>query len=200
MAILSALARNSSFIALNAHGNTDEFVSKRKATALCHILCDKTSIKHTYSSNHTFATIWGDRYFDRETFDEYASLLDLNKNEDKMEIAREKILTTHFPNGSGDLHVFASMSENVLPFAIEWIGRNRLGSTLMFNFVRGFPYLFNVSHEATSEMGKKEALRFHLSLITMSIRGLITIEKINPSIRRCDMSERKGSLFEDMVH
>ena len=110
VAIFAALARNSSFVALNAHGNTDEFVSKRKATALCHILCDKTSIKHTYSSNHTFATIWGDRYFDRETFDEYASLLDLNKNEDKMEIAREKILTTHFPIGSGDLHVFASMS------------------------------------------------------------------------------------------
>ena len=34
----------------------------------------------------------------------------------------------------------------------------------------------------------------------MSIRGLITIEKVNLSIRRCDMSERKGSLFEDMVH
>jgi hypothetical protein len=71
----------------------------------------------------------------------------MNKSEeDKAEVARQKILKYHFSGGKKDIQVFARMPENHMPFAIAWIGRNKLGYSVMFDFVSSFPALFDIRH------------------------------------------------------
>ncbi len=42
------------------------------------------------------------------------------------------------------MHVFTRMPESVLPFALGWIERDKLGYSLIYNVVRDLPYLFDV--------------------------------------------------------
>jgi hypothetical protein len=158
MSMFTALVGNSSLKGLNVRYN-GKIIDSEVSTYLSCVLCDKTSIERTYSSNHTLQSLRG--YYSCADFridiiGYFSSLLEMNKYDDKVEVARQKILKYHFSGGSGDLHVFDTMSETLMPHAIAWIGRNRIGSTLMFNFVRGFPVLFNISHESTSEMKKRK--------------------------------------------
>ena len=67
----------------------------------------------------------------------------MNENENKVEVAREKILNSHFTGEAVDIGVFARMPEALLPHAIEWIGRDRLGFSLMYQFVGGYPLDFS---------------------------------------------------------
>ncbi len=67
----------------------------------------------------------------------------MNDNENKVEVAREKILNSHFTGEAVDIGVFARMPEALLPHAIEWIGRDRLGFSLMYQFVAGNPLYFS---------------------------------------------------------
>jgi hypothetical protein len=70
----------------------------------------------------------------------------MNANEDKAEVARQKIMKQHFPvvvTEEVNMLVFARMPETVMPFAIEWIGRTDLGLSLMYNVARGLPTLFD---------------------------------------------------------
>jgi hypothetical protein len=48
-----------------------------------------------------------------------------NKNPNKVEVAREKILETHFTGKHSDIQAFATITVTVLPNAMEWIGRER---------------------------------------------------------------------------
>lgn len=69
----------------------------------------------------------------------------MNENENKVSVARQKILMHHFIGSVEDIHVFDQMSEKVMPHAINWIGRDSIGYSLMLNFVRGNPTLFDIS-------------------------------------------------------
>ena len=108
------------------------------------ILCDKTSIDRTFSSNHTLDYIEITSDYEDDSHPEHiCSPLNANKNEDKSEVARQKILQYHFPGGCTNIHIFTRMSESVLVYAMEWMGRNNLGYSLMYGVVRGVPHLFD---------------------------------------------------------
>lgn len=129
------------------------------------VLCDRTSIASTYSSNHTLQEVIIYDYFRdfRDDFDDDAfsevqvnvrDSLHVNENDNKSEVARQKIFERHFAGGSVEnvsfargstdiAQVLASMPESVLVHAIEWIGRDSLGYSVMNDFVRGFPHLFD---------------------------------------------------------
>ena len=107
---------------------------------IARVLCDKTSIGSIYSSNHTLQ----DLNIPHLTFpEEVVSLLAMNQNEDKSVVARQKILMHHFLARGNNANVFSRMPETMMPFAMEWIGRNRLGLSLMYNVVRDNPTLFD---------------------------------------------------------
>ena len=101
-------------------------------------LCDKSSINNTFYSNHTIQKIGLE-----EIWVDCENLLEMNENENKIEVAREKILKSHFIGEAVDISVFALMPEALLPHAIEWIGRDRLGFSLMYQFVAGYPLDFS---------------------------------------------------------
>ena len=80
--------------------------------------------------------------------------MNVNKNDNK--VARQKISKHHFAGESADkFNFFASMPESVLVHAIEWIGRDELGRSFMYEFVRTFPHLFGNRIVPDDAAGKK---------------------------------------------
>jgi len=128
--------------------NFEELASEDWSVLSC-ALCDTSSIERTFSSNHNLYMIVFVEYTYDGVEDELAkwdaivALLEMNRQTNKADVAREKILRHHFAGGTTDMSVFARMPESILPFAMEWIGRNSLGYSLMYQFVGGFPLLFN---------------------------------------------------------
>jgi hypothetical protein len=113
---------------------------------LSRALCDKTDIMSTFTSNHTFYSLGLDNLPDYENvWEEIYTLLELNNN--FYDAARQKILTYHFCNGRTGVHPLACLHETVLPYAIEWMGRDedKDGYSTIFAFVQSFPSLFHVS-------------------------------------------------------
>ena len=88
------LANNSTLTTLHIGGDK---ITDRSWAALSHALCDETSIKNTYSSNHTLHTL--EKFDDdvrAEIPDDLSTLLRLNKNQDKSSVRFQKILICHF--------------------------------------------------------------------------------------------------------
>ena len=107
-----------------------------------HVLCNRSSIGSIlYSSNHTFQNLW----IDLPILEDVESLLTMNRNEDKSDVISRKIL--NHVSGEGDdnahIHVFARMSESMMPFALNWIGRDHFGFSLMYAVVRDIPQIFD---------------------------------------------------------
>ena len=67
----------------------------------------------------------------------------MNYNENKVKVARKKIMKSHFAGEAVDISVFALMPEALIPHALEWIGRDKLGFSLMYQFVAGYPLDFS---------------------------------------------------------
>jgi len=136
--------------------NGDDLITNRGWEAVSSLLCNKTSIMNTYTSNHTLQEDFVDDYI--ENVDSY---LDLNKNKDKAEVARQKILQTHF-SGSGatsKMQELLAMELEMMPTVIAWIGRpthaiwsgeNVSGLSTMFNLMQRVPDLFDSSSQKPS--------------------------------------------------
>lgn len=150
VATVTALAENSTIKVLDMYGNSFGL----SGTVLARVLYDKTSINSTYSSNHTLVNFLGKLEYDT-TLDEVTSSLELNKDEDKSSVARKKIMKHHFPGGGAGIQAFATIPETAMPNAIEWIGRDNLGYSLMYDLARGLPTLFNRREIRTGEKKRK---------------------------------------------
>ena len=69
------------------------------------------------------------------------SLLDMNRCKNKFEVARKKILASHF----GDIDacvrtIFALMPVPTLPTALSWIGRDRREYSMMYHFLHSMSW------------------------------------------------------------
>jgi hypothetical protein len=134
-------------------------VTDRSWAALSHTLCNKSSIENTYSSNHTLHTL--EKFDDvrAEIPDDLSTLLRWNKNQDKSSVRRQKILIHHFHESVRGTVVkgipkINGMRRSTLPSALEWMGRDALGFSLMYKVVRGIPTLFESKFIPIDE-GKK---------------------------------------------
>ena len=119
-------------------------VMDRSWVALSRIVCDKSTIKSTYLSNYTLNKI--EKLDGRDLVweaipDKLASYLTLNKHPGKAAVACQKIPAYHFPAESANIQVFDGMSVLMLPHAIEWIGRDGLGISVMYKVTRGIQLL-----------------------------------------------------------
>ena len=139
----------------------NELITERGWGAISNLICNKTRIKDTFNSNHTLRDLSYSHYYCKResTFlpDDLSSLLELNENKDKTEVARQKILQTHFSTNDNtlDLQVFTDLEPEEIPAAIAWIGRpaepaNWLGEhdsglTLMYLLMRRIPDMFGAT-------------------------------------------------------
>ena len=122
----NALIHNNTLESLYLYQNPDDdLIADRGWEAVSTLLCNKVSILDTYTSNHTLHKLGYD-HDEMNLPDDLVLLLESNKNEDKAEVARQKILQTHFPtedNDTSNIQEFLDMELNIMPAAIEWIGR-----------------------------------------------------------------------------
>ena len=135
------LANNSTLTTLHIGG--DE-ITDRSWAALSHALCDETSIENTYSSNHSLHTLekFGRRNARALIPDHLSTLLRLNKSQDKASVRRRKVLIHLRGVLVKGISNINGLNRSTLPSALEWIGRDTLGFSLMYNVVRGIPKLF----------------------------------------------------------
>ena len=87
--------------------------------------------------------------------EEVDTLLQMNCNENKSDVARQKIIFHHFSGADASYEVFISMNTKLLPQAIRWIGRDELGFSLMYQSVRGVPFLFELNTKPKAKAGLK---------------------------------------------
>ncbi len=67
----------------------------------------------------------------------------------KSDVARKKILIRHFADEGNCVHTFGTMTVQVLPTALSFIGRDRLGYSLLHSLLRSMPWL--IAPEPTNE-------------------------------------------------
>lgn len=130
----TALAGNTSLKVLKLPGNNG--ITSRGWNALANILCDESNAETLYASNHTLHEV-------RASPDDINVHLQLNENANKVEVARQKIMTYHFLNGEDNIDELVDMEMNVLPRVMSWICRDYTGLSLLYSFVRGMPSLFD---------------------------------------------------------
>ena len=141
-------------------------ITKRGWEAVSTLICNKTSIMDTYNSNHKmFVDSYDDDVIDQMDLpDGLSSFLDLNGNKDKAEVARQKILQTHFSDTS-NIQEFLDMELEVMPTAIAWIGRPKhiglsgkdvSGLSTMFNLMRRVPDLFDSNPHKKTNVAKRK--------------------------------------------
>ena len=154
------------FINLHSNSGIDfDDIEEEDWFLLLRAFCDKSSISNTFYSNHTLQIIGLDGFDDDDECEDWLkkiwldcdNLLDMNDNENKVEVAREKILESHFTGEAVDISVFALMPETLLPHAIEWIARDRLGFSLMYQFVAGYPLDFSDYNPSRAAKKRKQS-------------------------------------------
>jgi len=135
-------------------------ITARGFAAVSTLLCNKTSIIDTYNSNHTLEELGLYEYqYEEMNLPDLSSSLELNKNKDKSEVARQKILRTHFSNNTSKMQELLDMELQVMPPVITWIGRPTpidwkgmkvSGLSTMFNLLRRLPDLFDSNAQKKS--------------------------------------------------
>ena len=153
-----ALAGNKSLENLSLDECRDEdgndLITERGWGAVSSLLCNKTSILDTHNSNHILNWLY--------TFilpDDVTSYLELNKNKDKVEVTRQKILQSHFST-EDNLQELLHMELEIMPSVIAWIARpahtdwkgtNVSGLSLMYNLMKRVPDLFDSSPQSQNK-------------------------------------------------
>ena len=146
----SALVNNATIETL-LFQNTQN-VTDRGWAALSNVLCNKTDIESVRTSNHTLQEVcWS---LEDAPYD-LVSCLKLNKNEDKGEVTRQKIIKYHFLNGESNVDKFVNMELTELPQAISWVGRNDTGTSLLYKICQSVPTLFDSESKAKAAEGRK---------------------------------------------
>jgi len=171
VAFTSSLVRNKTLETLTLDECVDEdednLIAERGWGAVSTLVCNKTSILETYTSNHTLQDLVGGSS-EMSLPSELSSHLELNRNEDKVEVARQKILQTHFSSeddATSKMQELLDMELEVMPTAIAWMGRptsvdwkgyNVSGLSAMYNLTRRLPDVFDSSAHKKSSTAKRK--------------------------------------------
>jgi len=178
VAFTNALTHNKTLLErLHLCGCTDEegkkSITERGWEAVSALICNKRSITDTYYSNHSLLSLRDLDDFLVYDADEYnlpsaiASHLKLNENDDKVEVARQKILQTHFSSqdDTASMQELLGIELKVMPTAISWMGRPShddwsgtkvSGLSLMYNLMRKLPDLVDSSAQKKHASKKRK--------------------------------------------
>mmetsp|Transcript_36330 Transcript_36330/g.77482 ORF Transcript_36330/g.77482 Transcript_36330/m.77482 type:complete len:628 (+) Transcript_36330:205-2088(+) len=157
--LVGALERNETLEAIDLGENLS--ITEAGWSHFTKLLCDESSINSMYESNHALNYLGP-----QELPPELEALVDLNRREDKGEVAREKILRHHFRDDNANMQEFLGMRAEVLPLAISWLGRGcsctdrkNDGHSHLYQLLRSMPSLFPSKHraQATGAKRKREA-------------------------------------------
>ena len=158
MVLLNALVNNTTLKALVAHPN--DSIRDIGWQALADFLCDETSLSSIYTSNHTLQQFYAGFYYDDDgPKDHLVSLLKLNENDNKQEVARQKLIRYYFSNDDGGIvkvEEFVDVELEVLPQAIAWVGKDDIGHSLLYKLFQTMPTLFDTDRKAKAAGTKRK--------------------------------------------
>jgi len=158
MVLLNALANDTTLRAFIAHPN--DSISDDGWQTLADILCDKTSLSSIYTSNHTLQQFYAGMFSENERpNDHLVSLLELNQNDNKHEVVRQKLIRYYFSNDDGGIvkvEEFVDIELEVLPHAIAWVGRDDTGHSLLYTLFQTMPTLFDTDRKAKGVGAKRK--------------------------------------------
>ena len=159
----NAIAHNNKLKTLDMSVYVDDIttsnVSARSWSTIANILCNTSNICSIYNSNHTLSDIGNIGYRVRDFPTKLTDYLQLNENDNKLEVAREKIIRSHFLNGEDNMQDFVDMELGLLPHALGWTGRNNIGHSLLYRLVHSMPLLFDYeSRKAKATTGMKRKM------------------------------------------
>ena len=143
--LFHALAENSSLVILTMTF-ADLGFERSCWEVLGKALCDKSSFDSICNSNHTLEEVKVDA---RHEFSDLLRshipcLLSMNMDKNKSEVLRKKLLRYHFSDNIENVdHVFGPLEATLLPHAVAWIGRDRLGFGVMYKLFHDMPWLCN---------------------------------------------------------
>lgn len=126
-------------------------ISKIGLNSLAKALCDRSSIDNTFASNHTIQYFSSGLTVDIGWLGE---LTRMNMQFNKSDVARKKILMCHFGGVESCIPVFGPMDVRVLPTALAWIGRDRLGYSLMNDCLKSMPWLIESAKPPSKSEGR----------------------------------------------
>jgi len=133
----NALENNTSLKTLHMPTSS---ITERGWNVLSNILCNKTSIEATSSSNHTLQLISDEYHYEQELPEDIRSLVRFNRANDTV---RRKIIRSHFSNNGMQLFIDDNdIDAGVIPHILAWIGRDFFGHDLLFRTVKSMPSLF----------------------------------------------------------
>lgn len=131
IAFTSALAHNKTLTSLQIGGYEDDdedddepnyLITERGWEVVSTLLCNKTSILDTYNSNNTLQDLG--YYIPDELFGCLDPYLVLNKNKDKAEVARQKVLQIHFSDDDSSMQEFLKWNwRRCLLLLLGWGGQ-----------------------------------------------------------------------------
>ena len=170
-----SLTNNGSLITLSMLGIqqlSNGISSPIVESAFSKLLCDTSSVNVTFLSNHIIENFI---FSLRSTDQSLEQLKQVNRMEDKKEVAMIKILLSH---DDLDMLPFFEWEFKVLPLMIDWferaaaitmpngrnIGRRKLGRrklSSIYQFVRGMPLLY-VEARLRKELEDIKAAELHL--------------------------------------
>lgn len=128
--------------------NVRDLVTPDEGNAFLRVLNNTADIPATFQSNHTLEAICSDDEEDSLPED-FTTLLHLNREINKREVARLKIIKAHFSgNNIEQLQPFMVMDSEVLPFAINWM----VGYGINEGAGGGFDLLYQISRAVLSEL------------------------------------------------
>jgi hypothetical protein len=125
--------------------NENPAISSHVWDAYCKILCNNASIDSIVASNHTLYEMVEPREsnFDYIPFDcTMADLLHINRNKNKAEVVRTKILKYFLSDGANVGIAFADFAMTTMPTVIGWLGRDYVGFSAMYELFQSMPWLF----------------------------------------------------------
>ena len=126
-------------------------------TSIEKLLCDTTSIRHIYNSNHTLKEIIDKNIKFQGVIDD---CLELNWEENKEKVIRTKIARYYFI-GNFDLSPFVDMNVSLLPSVLAMIeGNMNTRQSAVFRLLRTIPDLCNVSSRKDTDQFCNKRQRF----------------------------------------
>ena len=141
--IANALARNTRLESLGLCDN--DAITEDGLEAFVSVLCNTSSVKDTYLSNHTLKDI---EYEVEEYIEDLDDYLELNRSSDKSKVAMQKILDHHY---DFEMDTFFAFDLKVLPVVVAWFKKakedtshdiaSRLLSSI-YQFTRALPMMF----------------------------------------------------------
>ena len=140
--LCSALARNACLSILDLTANPIH-----NWGIFCGLLCDTSSPSRTHASNHILESLGLSGYLEAGP-SRLEDLLQVNKDSDKVAVARAKILRTHLLRerpGGDNIQVLCNMDVELLPRVLAWLGyvRDDDGFALTYQLLARLPELFS---------------------------------------------------------